>query len=1226
MQSANRIENTLPLDIGTVDIIQSEPQFKKKNTLQYRGILSDMTSEEKTGFLSTTGKRVVVRGSYVDIYNGQSVEQTFDMSSTNNFKITYKGKIDVSNVLAACTNDYRVFFVQKTSTGLAVKSANNQGKNITTLREFSGYKYAGVVGNGQGFALVGDVSANVNTPVSLVLFSNGSSSIIQTISFSVNNGSFGLGSNISAYWPGSGECYWVGFDDVDMRKRKVVAVNTSGSIVATVNGFGCIGENGLITGEPIIQPLVCPWGTTNKQHPVNVDVGSAASANSRLRVYEQTARNSFSWAFGNGVNTYTGGLGYQQVESNGIIYTARINPLSDFVYTTHTARNSGTSTDQDTVTWTTSNSGSVKNYAQKLGANPTTWKSGTQSGKDNWKAALSLMDVAVGNTQANGDDYEQVNYVLVYALQTTSSGTFYPKAVIVQGRWRPGCAYRTDGGATDYWNGGWYTGTMDWTDPLGKVGEASQNSIDSRPFYPAIGWISNKAANRGITYDYGKGWVKFYLDKFYFTNLRNFGMQVLENPLLLYTYGLDCESGNYNARQLITSCVDNVRSLEVLDGMPSLGFGTNNENYPAYDDSSITNYITETGWCESLTSSQVSWLDVLQYKSGNNVMRLHMLTENQITVGLPICNHSYGSQEVPLLTAIPWSHNIVNFNNNGTTRLMKHYFDGKAVAISAANTLLNTPFTMGEYNYWIRWPIGAVVWDDTGITFGFISTGELKISKIADFIFTVNTIGATNGNVLVENRNGEFELKRAFIPYIMDSHFKEKQYNYINARMNYDYAMPQDGTSISQNDTFLYGFGFNPNLNNKEIASSFLLPAVTIPCYVATADVAVYNKEVLEDRNSPFIANVDRNVPNGILIDEFYTHSQATTDVIYKNSRDNSNVSTFDDDKANTSWWVTGETVIFPVGVLSQTFGENYITSTVALGENYTSRFYSRNNKTFLVFNNSDQVYFGSEIFTIQSGNYYFDGQGIYYLGSQSDYSQNIFTAYAIGMEFLANSSSEAYFYSKWDKCLYLYTASNTLQKSISLADRGNILDALYSSAEQSLYILFDDGSVYIRTQIDDCLIGNVSSVYTKLQSTDVGAFLTNEAQSQYLIFNPYLYEDFKPLEIETEWLGTAEKVSKFSYIDVVFYSKDDNPVDAIIEMNVLNGDEVESTPRTISIKKSDWKNHLYRERIVPKHPVGNATKLIVHNNGKNQIGIHSMAMVIQPASETPSAARKARV
>jgi hypothetical protein len=350
-------------------------------------------------------------------------------------------------------------------------------------------------------------------------------------------------------------------------------------------------------------------------------------------------------------------------------------------------------------------------------------------------------------------------------------------------------------------------------------------------------------------------------------------------------------------------------------------------------------------------------------------------------------------------------------------------------------------------------------------------------------------------------------------------------------------------------------------------------------------------------------------------IDIYYTNSVISTDCSYKETdklpslfnrtqqESYIGVQSFDGDKDGSTYWIQDDP-LYPTAIASEVSGVNYASSTIELPNNYAVRYYTRNNHTYNVYNQNAKVWYGQNIFTIMGSNYYFDGQGVYYIGSTSSgsstqYQDNTLIAYAIGMRYLCNAPSEAYFYSPFDKCLYIFTASNTMQKSTSLERFGDVLDSCYCPVNQSLYLLFE-GKLIIKTQ-DDMAMFDVEG--DRLYTTSEGVQVVSD--EGYKLHHPYKFEDYEDLIIETEWLGNNQTLTNYSFAFITLFSPEPITADVDYDYLTIQDTEVKHNVKSIHIKKDDWDNGFFRFKANPNDNTGNAFKLIIHS--KDKLGVYDI-------------------
>ena len=1211
------------VDVGTYDVIQEKDiTFKRKNSIVYKGTLSNLTHAKGSGILSTDGKEIKITEN--GILAGDTL---FSYDNEINVATNYEALTSFRDVLFARRTDNDLLYIRKPSYNTLKIHTNTADFDIiandTVTLISDGTEYTANVININGF-----ISQNEGTETGLIY----PNLIMVAVSYyndeikkyynkyhiySLNgklmhtwednfygsghescNGSdiLALGEKMTGYIRHYqvdnivyNYIYW-GFDDEDMRKRFIMRsyyyfdVRSQGARVEDWDAGTEPEGSGYLFNETV---------EAGDKIPTFSSDGLIYSG--REIVYfgedKQVTWGIFPLVWGFGLISDRGYVyGEPLVEKTPkdlSIQPNRARGLWNTVYRTLENGVIVVEVPNDKRYWNGSTFVTEGNSRSKmnslLGNSPLSYSSGSQSGANNWTAIDFTNYVEDGST-AHGYDY---NYILSIDLSIPEVWQTLP-ALDNDSKLPNNVAHIT---------------FFNFSDTFGKMNE---NVSDAEQMFPHMRFFMNVQQERGKYWDYGKGWNCLTVAQLYINKYSSYGVAVWEAPLNLI----------YNTVENLTydKSLDAIQAPIIIEGNEDDGWTMKTEltslnmNVSTYPLNSSNAFIRENKFQAVFSNYLVG----TKFAEWHKYLRLHPITENMRDGSLFVySNHTWtGIGDNSTLSVLTHTYKLDDNLNLGV-------YSSIPTCLSAYRTLLFTPqdiddnfcFDITEKGYYVT-KFGKDAIESLEIVHN-ATWKDIKIEKIADYEFRLNLLGSKN--LLVEDHNGHFVMQRAFYPYIMDTTIE----NIFNI------SLPSDGTSVASNGVYYFGAGANFNLDGDVAESStFLLPAFTIQTYVSTSDIDTFNHYTLDDRNGKFRADM-WCFENGATVQEFWTFNRATTDVLYKNSRyiDNANIKgdKFETEYSNTSWWAE-DVIIYPVGIVSKVSGVDYTTPTIDAGNNYSARLYRNNNKTFLVFNQNDLVYFGDRIFTVQSGNYYYDGQAIYYLGSRDDYSQNIFTAYAIGMKFLANSSSEAYFYSVWDKSLYLFTTSNTLQKADSLADMGNIVDSLYSSLEQTLYILFDDNKLLCKTQDDSMLIENIKG--NKLQSTAYGCEILSS--DGYEIYNPYYWNENEPLVAETEWLGSPDKLIEYSYADIVLLDETEQSTPTITAwITTIDGTEIKKVDKIFKIKRDDWQNHLSRIRIVPDFPKGNAVKIGFSSNDK--IKVMNLSVRVIPVSDVPQGNRELR-
>lgn len=661
---------------------------------------------------------------------------------------------------------------------------------------------------------------------------------------------------------------------------------------------------------------------------------------------------------------------------------------------------------------------------------------------------------------------------------------------------------------------------------------------------PVRYFVTNFADNQGIYYDYGQGWLKTYVRKVHRTD------RVIEE-CYLYTYG-----------------------AKRVNNLP---------------------YRKESLICKGNNQ-------VYNYTEGNLNQRIY-------TVG----RDNKGSNS--MLGTIPCVIEIIPSDNTTNTQYLDMQLYGLAtLSFSWMGTLITTGAGDSGYgNY-------TIVVDDNQI---HLCVDELNytikqsndvsdfhVEKLADYMFLTNILD--NKNLLVESHDGNLSLERTAVSYNMEA---------ILSIEESTMSAPSATQSVS-NTVFYWAAAFNDKVyngvytNNNTTSTSYLLPAVALYMYISPTELSNVTTAVLDNKGTflnPLLKGLFSEYEG---VNVYYTLNTTTTTLYYKTTNkvkeaditkdryDLYGKKTFDVSKKDTSYTITS--FIYPVAAGSFVTGINYIQPTMLLSENYAVQLYLSDNKLFAFYLWGNRVYNGDHVFTIYGSNYYYDGQGIYFLGRGSSYASNQFVCYALGLKFLANSGSEAYFYSPFEKRLFIFTGSNTMQPADLLSEVGLITDAMFSSHEQMLYMLTDDNRVIIRSSTDTCALDDVPD-NSHLEGTDDGAAIC--WKNGFFIYSPYKGTSFRPFKLETEYLGDDENLQKCSYIDVLLYKLKDKPIKVTFKVHTLNGIEEKTETETEVIGVKDWKGRTYRKRFSPRLSTGNAFKISIESDDEIAVSFINFEM-----------------
>lgn len=561
-----------------------------------------------------------------------------------------------------------------------------------------------------------------------------------------------------------------------------------------------------------------------------------------------------------------------------------------------------------------------------------------------------------------------------------------------------------------------------------------------------------------------------------------------------------------------------------------------------------------------------------------------------------------------LLTLLPFSVNVLPEETNSKTgqalpTLRAQIYGLTLLSFSYNKSLVSNGEEHGEFQ--VQTFEDTIILSVNSMIYVIKKTSsveDFKVWKVADYYFQTNIL--SDDNVIVEDRDGNINVVRGNIPYCEECKLDIEDLNL---------TIPP-AEQLVTNDTWYWAAAYNPFFL-QGVNSSYILPAIAIPLFIDSTQLEAFQTEALEQRGSILKPMLKGLFDEYEAVDIFYTVATVTSTLYYKTSNivkvsdidedkyDIFGKETFNVDLNGTTYAVSTTTQFFPLGVGSVLTGVNYITPTVGLEDEYAVRLYTNNNRVYGGYQYAARIFNGTNVFTIYGRNYYYDRQGIYFIGTSSTYTANQFVCYALGMKYLANSGSEAYFYSPFDKSIYIFTGSNTLQKMLDLSNQAEIKDSIFSSQEQILYLLTEDDSLLMMKEGDVAKLDDVP-VDSFLQGTELGCALIND--NSYEIISPYRKDwQYLPLKLSTVFMGSDASLTKLAHFDFLAYKVSEKPVDFTIKVTTLNGIERQTETMKITIKPNMWKGRTYRIRYSPRNNVGNSFQVGIYSDDDVAISFH---------------------
>jgi len=417
-----------------------------------------------------------------------------------------------------------------------------------------------------------------------------------------------------------------------------------------------------------------------------------------------------------------------------------------------------------------------------------------------------------------------------------------------------------------------------------------------------------------------------------------------------------------------------------------------------------------------------------------------------------------------------------------------------------------------------------------------------RIQRIAQYVHRINTVDAVN--VIAEREvritaehgsldwNNKFEINNQ----LTTNELREPTTYHVNSAYNplFEISGLRSMSMIVSDTTFtLYGF--------------------------------LYNQPVANNLNLNFI---NCHLLNGS-IDVFYDTVQPSK---YKYSISN-NMRIFNSRFENLSFPL-GVIVPFPVGTKWSMHNEVSAIGEMGLGLLATGLVNS--NKSLDAYLFSDQVYFGQDSFDLFGIIYVYDGDYIYQ-GSDR-------VAMAFGYHFMGCDSNYAYFYNQWDKSVYVFNGSRTLNKILNLSNRSPVKVGRFDGYSGEMIFLTQDEILKSREGVI------MNFPYTPADSiipTKDGAYILLDDGSR-LLLSPKT-GDTDNFEIETEFIGIdGSTVCDYERIDIRLFSPNKTAISFTIEMQTINQNTKESELKKIEINSNDWSLDGYKTvKLIPQFKKG---------------------------------------
>jgi len=427
-----------------------------------------------------------------------------------------------------------------------------------------------------------------------------------------------------------------------------------------------------------------------------------------------------------------------------------------------------------------------------------------------------------------------------------------------------------------------------------------------------------------------------------------------------------------------------------------------------------------------------------------------------------------------------------------------------------------------------------------------------RIERMAQYVHRINTVDTNN--LLIER-----EERITIEPGSLDWNNKFRIKNNVNSNIS------------QQTLTYHVNSAYNPLYNITGLRSvSMIISDTSFTLFGILTNQETEYKFTLDFINSTLI--------NGN-IQVFYGNTQPN---IYRYSLVNGI------NRINTQF----EDQSFPIGVIvpfpisTRWSIHNEVTAVGEMSQGLLAPSMISDNKTLDMYIFSNQIYFGKDSFDLFGIRYVFDGDNIYQEGIEK-------IAMAFGYLFMGSNNDAAFFYSSWDKSVYSFTGSRSLNKLLSLSNRSNVKTGRYDGFSGEMIFLTEDE---ILKSFDGRIMNFPYKPGNNIIPTKVGAYITL-ADGRNIMFSPKdgLNDIF---EVITEFIGIdGSTVCDYERIDLRLFSPDKSTFEFTVELQTINQDTKESEQKKIIIKGADWSADGYKTvKLIPQYKKGIGLSLRVYS------------------------------
>lgn len=294
-----------------------------------------------------------------------------------------------------------------------------------------------------------------------------------------------------------------------------------------------------------------------------------------------------------------------------------------------------------------------------------------------------------------------------------------------------------------------------------------------------------------------------------------------------------------------------------------------------------------------------------------------------------------------------------------------------------------------------------------------------------------------------------------------------------------------------------------------------------------------------------------------------------------------------DSELVNTTYLVDS---LYYTPAITMEFRETYSNKNLVYYDKmiYSLRYYGDERKEKLLYPLLTQYFGIDEIFVIQGQRYFIQNNKIYSFNLTADdeiMDSIIFITNIQGLEFKANTTREAYFWSKNDSSLYIFTADNILRKAYTATEINDIYNAIYYPSLDATIFSTNIGLLCISDRFGMFVIPNDSvDPKDKLYLNTKGYItLFNDTESLIDYYNLWFINsgwEKLPIKLSTKFYGLGSNLISITdtwyfrlFADKSIYEDMEYPRTGEIKLSVdvLTDRGLSTESKIINIDEKDW-------------------------------------------------------